>query len=69
MFGGGGHSNAAGYKIRADFKAAKEALLKAVSERQPDFFKVFIFFFAKSKVKLLPGLLSLNLSVKYFYEC
>jgi phosphoesterase RecJ-like protein len=30
MFGGGGHSNAAGYKIRADFKAAKEALLKAV---------------------------------------
>ena len=33
MFGGGGHSNAAGYKIRADFKAAKEALLKAVRER------------------------------------
>jgi len=31
-FGGGGHSNAAGYKIRADFKAAKEALLKAVKE-------------------------------------
>jgi phosphoesterase RecJ-like protein len=30
MFGGGGHSNAAGYKIRADLKAAKEALLKAV---------------------------------------
>ncbi|MDP2276608.1 MAG: DHHA1 domain-containing protein, partial [Nitrospirota bacterium] len=30
MFEGGGHSNAAGYKIRADFKAAKEALLKAV---------------------------------------
>lgn len=33
MFGGGGHSNAAGYKIHADFKAAKEALLKAVRER------------------------------------
>ncbi|OGW32057.1 MAG: hypothetical protein A3J81_03340 [Nitrospirae bacterium RIFOXYB2_FULL_43_5] len=32
IFGGGGHSNAAGYKIRADFKAAKEALLKAVRE-------------------------------------
>ncbi|MCG2710047.1 MAG: bifunctional oligoribonuclease/PAP phosphatase NrnA [Thermodesulfovibrionales bacterium] len=32
MFGGGGHSNAAGYKIRSDFKAAKEALLKAVRE-------------------------------------
>lgn len=30
MFEGGGHSNAAGYKMRADFKAAKEALLKAV---------------------------------------
>lgn len=30
MFSGGGHSNAAGYNIRADFKAAKEALLKAV---------------------------------------
>lgn len=33
MFEGGGHSNAAGYKMRADFKAAKEALLKAVRER------------------------------------
>ncbi|HBR22222.1 MAG TPA: bifunctional oligoribonuclease/PAP phosphatase NrnA, partial [Nitrospiraceae bacterium] len=33
MFGGGGHSNAAGYKIRSDLKAAKEALLKAVRER------------------------------------
>ena len=32
MFEGGGHSNAAGYKMRADFKAAKEALLKAVRE-------------------------------------
>ncbi len=32
MFSGGGHSNAAGYNIRADFKAAKEALLKAVRE-------------------------------------
>ncbi|RJQ42307.1 MAG: bifunctional oligoribonuclease/PAP phosphatase NrnA [Nitrospiraceae bacterium] len=31
-FGGGGHSNAAGYRIRADFKTAKEALLKAVKE-------------------------------------
>lgn len=33
MFGGGGHSNAAGYKVRADLKAAKEELLKAVRER------------------------------------
>ncbi len=32
MFGGGGHSNAAGCKIRSDFKAAKEAFLKAVRE-------------------------------------
>ncbi|MFZ3122798.1 MAG: bifunctional oligoribonuclease/PAP phosphatase NrnA [Thermodesulfovibrionales bacterium] len=32
MFEGGGHSNAAGYKIRSDFKTAKEALLKAVRE-------------------------------------
>ncbi|MFH1014766.1 MAG: bifunctional oligoribonuclease/PAP phosphatase NrnA [Nitrospirota bacterium] len=32
MFGGGGHSNAAGYNIRADFRTAKEALLKAVRE-------------------------------------
>ncbi|NCO83049.1 MAG: bifunctional oligoribonuclease/PAP phosphatase NrnA [Nitrospirae bacterium CG_4_10_14_3_um_filter_44_29] len=32
MFGGGGHRNAAGYKIRSDFNAAKEALLKAVRE-------------------------------------
>jgi len=31
-FGGGGHHNAAGYKIRGDFKTAKEALLKAVKE-------------------------------------
>ncbi len=29
-FDGGGHRNAAGYKIRSDFKAAKEALLKAI---------------------------------------
>lgn len=28
MFGGGGHRNAAGCKIRADFKTAKETLLK-----------------------------------------
>ncbi len=27
-FGGGGHRNAAGYRVRADFKTAKEALLK-----------------------------------------
>jgi phosphoesterase RecJ-like protein len=33
IFGGGGHRNAAGYRIRADLKAAKEALLKAVRER------------------------------------
>ncbi|MCX5717321.1 MAG: bifunctional oligoribonuclease/PAP phosphatase NrnA [Nitrospirae bacterium] len=33
IFGGGGHSNAAGYNIRSDFKAAKEALLKAFRER------------------------------------
>ena len=30
MFGGGGHRNAAGYRIRADIKAAKEKLLKAI---------------------------------------
>ncbi|MBI4685493.1 MAG: bifunctional oligoribonuclease/PAP phosphatase NrnA [Nitrospirae bacterium] len=29
-FGGGGHRNAAGYRIRADFKKAKEELLKAI---------------------------------------
>lgn len=32
-FGGGGHSNAAGYKIKADLKTAKEALLKAVNKK------------------------------------
>ncbi|OGW57916.1 MAG: hypothetical protein A2Z09_00590 [Nitrospirae bacterium RBG_16_43_8] len=32
MFEGGGHRNAAGYKIRSDFKTAKEALLKAARE-------------------------------------
>ncbi|TAL27859.1 MAG: bifunctional oligoribonuclease/PAP phosphatase NrnA [Nitrospirae bacterium] len=31
MFGGGGHRNAAGYKIRSDFKTAKEKLLEALS--------------------------------------
>ena len=32
MFGGGGHRNAAGCKIRSDFKTAKETLLKAIRE-------------------------------------
>lgn len=31
-FGGGGHRNAAGCKIRSDFKTAKEKLLKAIRE-------------------------------------
>jgi len=30
MFGGGGHRNAAGYKVSSDMKTAKEALIKAV---------------------------------------
>jgi len=32
MFDGGGHSNAAGYKIRADLKTAKEKLLTAIKQ-------------------------------------
>jgi len=32
IFGGGGHKNAAGCRIRLDFKSAKEALLKAIKE-------------------------------------
>lgn len=31
LFDGGGHKNAAGYKIKADLESAKEALLKAVN--------------------------------------
>ncbi|KAF0143955.1 MAG: phosphoesterase RecJ domain-containing protein [Nitrospirae bacterium] len=30
-FGGGGHRNAAGYRVRADFKTAKETLLKKLN--------------------------------------
>ncbi len=33
LFGGGGHRNAAGYKIRADLKIATEALLKAARKK------------------------------------
>ena len=31
-FGGGGHRNAAGYRVRADFNIAKDVLLKAIKE-------------------------------------
>ncbi|MFZ6017607.1 MAG: DHH family phosphoesterase [Nitrospirota bacterium] len=34
LFDGGGHKNAAGYKIKADLKSAKEALLKAVTSNK-----------------------------------
>jgi phosphoesterase RecJ-like protein len=34
LFGGGGHKNAAGYTIKADLQAAKEALLKASRKRR-----------------------------------
>lgn len=30
MFGGGGHRNAAGYRIRSDFETARETLLKTI---------------------------------------
>ncbi|GAB4421559.1 MAG: bifunctional oligoribonuclease/PAP phosphatase NrnA [Thermodesulfovibrionales bacterium] len=33
MFDGGGHRNAAGYKIKADLRTAKEELLKAISKK------------------------------------
>ncbi len=34
LFGGGGHRNAAGFRIKADLTTAKEALLKAGRERR-----------------------------------
>jgi phosphoesterase RecJ-like protein len=33
LFEGGGHKNAAGYKIRANLKSAKKALIKAVNQQ------------------------------------
>lgn len=33
MFSGGGHRNAAGYKVKSDIRSAKEALLKALSQQ------------------------------------
>ena len=35
-FGGGGHMNAAGCKIKGDLGAVKEALLKAIKAKMPD---------------------------------